>query len=221
MKKFILVLFTVLVFFVQPVFAEVITTQKTEGYANYVYIAGNADNYPIEYYDENVKSYKGVIPDLLEKISEYSGINFVYINGDKKDNNILGQNLQVDIVSSAGEITSYGKDYLELISYEQDGKPKKSGLIFTTLAKEDKITAIKSAANKISLDEKNGIYLSYASQNAKTNYKWLVGVIILSILLFVFVAILIIRIRRIRKENEADKMTDVETGMLNLQFFKV
>ncbi len=34
-------------FFVQPVFAEVITSQKTEGYADHVYASGNPDNFLI------------------------------------------------------------------------------------------------------------------------------------------------------------------------------
>ena len=65
MKKFILLLLTVLAFVVQPATAEVITNQKTEGYADYLYIAGNPDNYPIEYYDEDAKAYKGVTPQYI------------------------------------------------------------------------------------------------------------------------------------------------------------
>lgn len=220
MKKFILLLLTVFAFFVQPVLAEVITNQKTEGYADYIYIAGNPDNYPIEYYDEDIDTYKGVIPDLLSRISDNSGLNFVYINGNKNDRYKMGENLQVDIISSMEANTAYGKEYLELISYEQDGKIVKSGLVFTTIADDVKISAIKTAVNKLSQFEKNGIYLSYASQTSKTNYKWLIGALVLSIILLGFIAFLYLRIRRMRKENEVDKMTDAETGMGNLQFFK-
>lgn len=220
MKKFILLLLTVLAFVVQPATAEVITNQKTEGYADYLYIAGNPDNYPIEYYDEDVKAYKGVIPDLLSEISMRSGLNFVYINGNKNDRFEMGENLQVDIVSSLDANTSYGKEYLELISYEQDGRIMKTGLVFTTIANDTEIAAIKTALNEISPDERNGICLSYASQTSKTGYKWLICALILSFILLAFVVFLFFKIKRIRKENEVDKMTDAETGMGNLQFFK-
>ena len=220
MKKLILLLLTVLAFFVQPVFAEVVTTHSTEGYADYLYVAGNPDNYPIEYYDEDAKAYKGVIPDLLSEISKHSGLDFVYINGNKNERYKMGENFQVDIISSADEITSYGKEYLELISYEKNGKTQKTGLVFTTIADEAGIAAIKTATNKISGARKSGIYLSYASQTSKTGYKWFIGALILSFLLLIFVVFLFFRIRRIRKENEVDKMTDTETGMGNLQFFK-
>ncbi len=220
MKKVILFFLIACAFFVQPVFAEVVTTQNTEGYADYLYIAGNPNNYPIEYYDEYAKVYKGVIPDLLSKISKQSGLNFVYINGNKTDRYKMGENLQVDIISSIDANTSYGKEYLELVSYEKKGKTIKSGLVFTTIAGDDEIFAIKAAINKISENEKNGIYLSYASQKSKTSSKWLIGTLILLFILLIFVAFLLLRIRRIRKDNKVDKMTDAETGMGNLQFFK-
>ncbi|MBQ2897250.1 MAG: EAL domain-containing protein [Clostridia bacterium] len=220
MKKFILLLLAVFAFFVQPVFAEVITTHSTEGYASYLYVAGNPDNYPIEYYDEDEKAYKGVIPDLLSKISEHSGLDFVYINGNKNERYEMGENLQADIISSLETNTSYGKEYLELISYENYGKTQKTGLVFTTLADDNIITKIKTALNEISLDERNGIYLSYASQTSKTSYKWIIGTLLLSFILLAFVVFLFLHIKRMRKENEVDKMTDAETGMGNLQFFK-
>ncbi len=220
MKKFILLLLALFAFFVQPVFAEVITTQNTQGYEDYLYVAGNPDNYPIEYYDEDAKMYKGVIPDLLSEISKHSGLNFVYINGNKNDRFEMGENLQADIISSLEANISYGKDYLELISYEKNGETRKAGLVFTTIADDDEIAAIKPAINKISESEKNGIYMSYASQTSKTNYKWLIFTLLLSCILLFFVVFLFLRIRRIRKENEVDKMTDAETGMGNLQFFK-
>ena len=220
MKKFVLLVLTSFTFFVQPVFSEVITTQRTEGYAEYVYVAGDPDNYPIEYYDEETKSYKGVIPDMLGKISERSGLDFVYINGDKKDRQMLGENLQVDIVSSVDGITSYGKDYIELVSYEKDGEITKAGLLFTSLIDETKMGKIKSGADEITMAEKDGIYLSYASQKAKSNYIWLIVAGLLILLSLSFIVVLILRIKRIRKKNEADRMTDPETGIGNLQFFK-
>lgn len=209
-----------MVFLVQPATAEVVTTHSTEGYADYLYVAGNPNNYPIEYYDDDAKTYKGVIPDLLSEISKHSGLNFVYINGNKNDRHKMGENLQADIISSLEENTSYGKDYLELISYEKNGKTIKTGLVFTTIADDTEIAAIKTAANKIFEAQKSGIYLSYAAQTSKTSYKWLIGTLMLAFTLLVFVAFLFLKIKRIQKENEVDKMTDVETGMGNLQFFK-
>ena len=222
LARCVLLIILITVCFQAAVFAEVITTKRTEGFKDYIYVAGSPDRYPIEYYDSDLQSYCGVIPDLLKEISSYSGINFVYINGDKKDKNMLGKNLQADIISCAqsDENLSYAKDYIELISYEDNGEIIKCGLIFTTLAKDDKIDIIKSAAKEISSDKRNGIYLSYTSQNAKTEYKWLIAAIIAAVLLLVVVVALFVSIRQIQKDNAAYKVTDIETGMGNLQFFK-
>ena len=151
-----------------------------------MYVAGNADNYPIEYYDEDKKSFCGVIPDLLEEISNISGLNFVYINGNKGNENLLGENLQADIVSSASEGASYGKEYYELITYKKNGEIIKSGIVFTTLIEDNIIYKIKTSANGISIDEKNGILLSYTSQNTKTNFTWIAILLVITLLLTTF-----------------------------------
>ena len=207
---------------VQPVFAEVYTTEKTEGLGNGIYVAGSPDNYPVEFYDEENNAYCGIIPDMLEIISERLGIDFVYINGNKADKRALGENLQVEIVSSSANDSQllYYKDYLELISFEKNGERVESGLVFTSLSDDTVISKIKTVANEISKDVKSGIYLSYAVESSKINYFWLIIWLFVCLLLIVAVALLILRLKRIRKENAADKMTDFESGMGNLRFFK-
>ena len=210
------------VFCVQPALAEVYTTEKTEGFGNCVYVAGSGDNFPLEFYDEETDTYCGVIPDMLGIISERSGVDFVYINGNRADKNIMGENLQVEIVSSSENISTlpYYKNYLELVSFEKDGETVREGLVFTSLMDDSLISKIKAAAGGISEDVKSGIYLSHIAENAKINYIWIMLALVFCFGLLFAVILLIFRIKRIRRENAADKMTDSETGMGNLQFFK-
>lgn len=220
MKKFMVFFLALSALLVQPAFAEVRTTKNTEGFTDYVYVAGEADNYPVEYYDELARCYAGIIPDLLREISERTGINFVYINGDKSDREGLGANLQVDIVSSAEGRGNYGRDYLELVAFRQNGRRISAGLAFTALAGEDTVSAIKDAAAGISASVRNGIYLSYASRDPSANITLLVTALILALFLTGLVAALILRIRRIKKINVSERITDSETGMGNLHYFK-
>ncbi len=222
MRKRIMTFVLLAAFCAIPTQAEVLTTEKTEGHAEYVYIAGSPDAYPIEYYDEEKREYCGIVPDLLREISERAGVDFVYINGDKKDKHMLGKNLQVEIVSSArgDENEAYRKEYLPLVSYTETNETVTYGLMFTALSDEMKTARIKKAADAITAEEKNAIYLSYAAKHEKVNYEGLVLALIFSLLLLLLVVRMSIRIRRIRRENEVDKMTDSETGMGNLQFFK-
>ena len=123
MRKCMIAIFLLIIFCACPVFAEVYTTEKTEGLGDCIYVAGSSDNYPVEFYDEDKCAYCGIIPDMLRIISERSGVDFVYINGNNADKNKMGENLQVEIVSFSENISdlSYYRDYLELVSFEKDG----------------------------------------------------------------------------------------------------
>ncbi|MBR2847030.1 MAG: EAL domain-containing protein [Clostridia bacterium] len=220
MKRCIAVFLIILTLCINPVFAGVVTSSDGKGLENCVYVAGSPGDYPVEYYDDKSGEYCGIIPDLLEEISKRSGINFVYVNGDKTSKAAWGQNLQVDIVTVlSNDYIPFGKEYLELMSYEYDGETKKCGLVFTNITKEDDVAKIRAAAYEISADKKSGIYLNYASANTKTDYVPGVFALILSALFAGIIVMLILRIQYIRKENAADRMIDGETGMGNLQFF--
>ena len=66
-----------------------------------IYIAGNPDAYPIEYYDKESQTFKGVIPSLLEDFSEQSSYDIIYYDADSEDNREnLAKNNQVDIISA-------------------------------------------------------------------------------------------------------------------------
>lgn len=58
------------------------------------------------------------------------------------------------------------------------------------------------------------------TQSTNANYNWLFGSFFLIVILLILVISLSVRINRIEKETEAEKMTDAETGIGNLQFFK-
>lgn len=65
-----------------------------------IYVAGNPDAYPLEYYDEATGTYQGVIPQLLARFSEESGYDVVYYSPQAKDQREhLAKNLQVDLLS--------------------------------------------------------------------------------------------------------------------------
>ena len=80
--------------------AQVFTREKTQGMSGCVYVAGSHSDYPMEYYSLEDKKFMGIIPDLLERISAHTGVDFVYINGGNQDKESLGENRQVEIVST-------------------------------------------------------------------------------------------------------------------------
>ena len=45
-----------------------------------VYVAGNPDLFPFEYYDARSDGYQGILPELYKQISQATGLEFVYIH---------------------------------------------------------------------------------------------------------------------------------------------
>ena len=106
MQKFIkrAIIFTIVTILLialgSSVFAVDFSKDNT-GAHDSVFIAGNPDMYPLEYYDSALNEYRGVLPDLYEKISEETGISFTYIySSSQNKQEYLATNGQVDIVSA-------------------------------------------------------------------------------------------------------------------------
>ena len=68
-----------------------------------IYVAGDPEAYPIEYYDEQTGAYQGLIPALLERFGREQGYDVRYYEPDKGDQRqTLAEDRQVDIVSDGG-----------------------------------------------------------------------------------------------------------------------
>ncbi len=65
-----------------------------------IYVAGNPDSYPVEYYDAREGIYKGMIPDLFREFSESWDYDIQYYKPGEKDlRQPLAEERQVDIIS--------------------------------------------------------------------------------------------------------------------------
>ena len=92
--------------------------KKTE--SNTVYVAGNPDLFPFEYYDTQSDRYQGILPELYKQISQTTGLEFVYIHpGIINQQNRLAKNAQVELVSAyvRGEIETAERELL-LLRYD-------------------------------------------------------------------------------------------------------
>lgn len=65
--------------------AAVLSTPEATGEADTIYVAGDPDCYPVEYYDRESRQYKGVLPELLELAGERSGLDFTYVQAGPED----------------------------------------------------------------------------------------------------------------------------------------
>lgn len=223
-KGLIRALLLAIVIFAIPAFAsaDVVTTEDP-AYGDAVYIAGNPDLYPIEYYDKDTKSYRGVLPDMYDKISERTGIDFAYIDAGVRNNQQrLAKNNQVEIVSAhkQGDIDSIADEY-EFLSFDRDGKRYTICIGFTEVASDKTIGEIKKQIEAFDDDELVHIVLSEAEEKeARIPILIFVSIVILLLIVITVLTIIIMRGRRKEKIRRQNILTDQVTGIGNEEYFR-
>ena len=112
MKKWMVVPILIVALFLRlPYHAT--AAEKTE--SDTVYVAGNPDLFPFEYYDTRSNSYQGILPELYKQISESTELEFVYIHpGMINQQNRLAKNAQVELVSAyvRGEVETAERELI-------------------------------------------------------------------------------------------------------------
>ena len=89
-----------------------------------VYIAGCPDAYPVEYYDVQSGSYRGVIPQLLQQFSQQSDYEVRYYEPGQRDRRQhLARNRQVDMVTCLEGGRSGRGENVAVLAAEVDGEP--------------------------------------------------------------------------------------------------
>ena len=79
---------------------------ETEG--TIIYVAGNPDLYPAEYYDAQSGTYQGAIPDFLRAFAEEYGYDLRYLRPGEEDlREELAKNQQVDVISGCEPGSTY------------------------------------------------------------------------------------------------------------------
>ena len=74
-----------------------------------IYVAGNPDLYPMEYYDAESGTYQGAIPDFLASFAQEYGYDLRYFQPGPEDRReTLADNQQVDLISGCEAEEHYG-----------------------------------------------------------------------------------------------------------------
>lgn len=209
-----------------PVSAEVYFSRESTGRADSIYVAGNPDFYPVEYYNSDTGCYEGMIPELLRSISEDTGLNFTYISSDKNNQQErLAKNGQVEIVSaylaSDEEIPAYLSDQKVIFSVLIDGKKQDVCLGFTKIASDKLVDGVTESIENISDRRMTEIAVSSVMKYQQKAFPlWLLRTIsVLCIFLLIFVMIFIIQFHKFKKAGRKDKLLDTATGIGNKTYF--
>lgn len=204
---------------------NVVTTEKPAGEAEMVFVAGNPDLYPLEYYDKKDKRYKGVMPALLEEMSREMGIDFVYVSAgtaDKRER--LAKNRQVEVVSGCmlkEELAEYTAAGVSLFPISWDGEIYEVGFAYTELASEELREKMEQYLSRKSSQERMNLLVSEIAEGQSRGMSLGVKLGLVFEVIFFAGAVLILRRRRKNREKEEEitKMVDLVTGVGNKSYF--
>lgn len=202
-------------------FAQVTSTQEpTAGKA--VYIAGNPDLYPLEFYNEETECYEGILPTLYAQISDQTGYDFSYVSADNKSRQKeLAENCQVEIVSAYHKGDLSAEKEIELFSYTKNGKAFTVCIGFTKIIDADLAGAVETALH--SADERAWLSAAMELERKPNATKMIIilaivaAVLLLGILFFIG-HILQSKRKKIRQQNV--RMIDEVTGIGNREYFE-
>lgn len=223
------ILLVVGVFCVLPcveVGASVTSTPKASGDADTIYVAGNPDWYPVEYYDRESKAYVGILPELLEQIGEKTGLHFTYIQAGPEDQRYrLAKNGQVELISGcSGEeewIQESGMHISETCLFIPlaDGETKVC-LVFSRIADDTLIHKVEEAAAQLSTQEIAGLSVRVAMEHSDKTNPYVAAVCIGMILILLILSIIqTYKLHRYKKAMQQDARIDLLTGIGNKAYF--
>ena len=103
-----------------------------------IYVAGNPDLYPIEYYDPARESFQGAVPEFLAAFARQYGYDLRYFQPGTEDCRAeLAENQQVDLISGCEAGSRYSHTAGEpvlLFTGEDDGAETSYALILTQVS---------------------------------------------------------------------------------------
>ena len=189
-----------------------------------IYIAGNPDLYPLEYYDPDAGTYQGTIPSVLAQFAQESGYDLQYYQPGATDRRAeLAENKQVDAVSGCTDREAVsGAEQVTLFQAEIDGQTVTYSLIFTDSAPEDFVQALRSYLSGVTQPEWTGAMLQSVSQSPQS-VSLLPVSIGLGLTVCLLLAALTLSVRRFRRQlrqAERFRSIDPETGLDTMEYLQ-
>ena len=218
MKKWlILPILAVVLFLGLPNYAAAAETTERN---TIVYVAGNPDLFPFEYYDTQSDSYRGILPELYKQISQTAGLEFVYIHpGMINQQNRLAKNAQVELISAyvRGEIQAAER---ELVLLRYDGNTEIC-VAFTDVTPGWVEETICASLENLSVQQILELSLRVPEPQPEQKLYWWAGIIggVLLLIIAVLSAVLLWH-RKVRKKNDKTRFLDPLTGIGNQSYFE-
>lgn len=185
-----------------------------------IYVAGNPDAYPLEYFDKDTQTYAGVIPELLAEFSDQSTYEIVYYEADGTDHREeLAQQKQVDLFSGyeAEEEQLENTGVVTLFPGENA-----YALYFTEAAPDAFQSNLRAYLEQVSPAEVTGLLMASVETPPNTQgMYWTMGAMGAALLVMAAVLLLTVhRYRRRLKGSQQNVETDETTGLGNMEYLE-
>lgn len=191
-----------------------------------IYVAGNPDAYPLEYYDEATGTYQGVIPQLLAQFSQQSQYDVVYYSPQAKDQREhLAKNLQVDLLSgyTQGDDLPGGCTTVRLFhTVSGNGGDVSYYLCATEAAPAALLDELSAYFTALPQETVSGILMetSTPSQSLTGLYGAIGGLALGVVVLLTILLLTIRRYRKLLRLAQQDLECDETTGLGNLDYLQ-
>lgn len=191
-----------------------------------IYVAGNPNAYPLEYFNPESGMYKGMIPRLLQDFSEKTIYDVrYYAPGAEDRRSSLAEKKQVDLVSGCRDTETFahtgGADIL-LLEAQSQGVREQYRLCFTEVAPEAFSAQLREYFMSISQEQKTALLIDnqYASLKQQNHLLQgtLLGLGFVAALLFSAIWILTVKYRRVLKRERESMEFDNFTGLGNTAY---
>ena len=186
-----------------------------------IYVAGNPNCYPLEYYDAQSQTYRGAIADFLGAFAQEYGYDLRYLSPGAEDRReSFAENQQVDLISGCDSQSRYAHtsgDPLVLFFTEAQGETSACQLWLTEVAPDMLRSDLSEYAARTSQAEWTGAVLkaldSTAPRTVPPGAIWAGTGLILLLVAGLTAAVL--RLRRVKRRAGLARKTDARTGLEN------
>lgn len=206
--------------------SAVVSTSAPTGNADTVYVAGNPDWYPVEYYNEDSQSYEGILPKLLEQITAKTGLEFTYVEAGTEDQRqLLADNKQVELISGCRTDESWLREADltvsdVILSIPSEEEEIEVCFAFTKIADETLVSHIEQTISELTAQELSGISIQFLTEHSqKLHSPWTSIITAAAAVLLVLTLFLIVKLWRYRKTSAQDERIDPLTGIWNKTYF--
>ena len=214
------VCFYIVLFFCFILLFQVLSAKASQE-SQLIYVAGNPDCYPIEYYDTKEKVYKGLIPALLQEFSSRGTYRVEYLESKTKDERHRKyENRQAELISGCVLSDAFPDELwqsgITVFQTEQNGEMKEYRLLLTEIADEQFRNDLMLFFSNITNAQKNGIMITETGKQ-KSDIPILL-LLVAGMLVLILTIVMIILLRKNHKQINNIRLiaeTDTVTGIGN------